>query len=95
MAVTRNGQMIKMTAGADVITALSPGGGFTVQKIIWTGAAAGTDSFTLSDVHGELMTIKADTSLKTLNCDFLQAIQFDTNITLTAMSAGTIYIYLK
>lgn len=96
MAVTRNGQMIKMTAAADSLAAASIGAqGFLVQKIIWTGAAAGTDSFTVSDVNGELVTIKADTSLKTVNCDFLQALEFTGAITLTAMTAGTLYIYLK
>lgn len=90
MAVTRNGQLIKMTAAVDSVL-----GNFLVQKIRIVGVATAGDAVQLNDANGEKFYAKADSTLKAIDTDFLQALQFDGNINVPTLTSGTVYIYLK
>jgi len=91
MAITWTGdRVIKMTAVSDAITIR-----LAVRKIVWTGFTATSDSLILYNNDGD--TIYDITAGKTSG--FISDNFFDgfwvNGITVHALTAGRIYIYLK
>jgi len=90
MAVTRNGNVIKMTAAADAVP-----GNFYIQKIRVAGVATAGDTVQINDAGGEIFYAKADTTLRAIDTDFYPAYMAAGNITVNTLTSGIVYIYVK